>query len=96
MSTTEQTINTTLRTRTTVLPGKRVEFVMPQLEEGAEVEVFVMPHPTLLEKSSESDEGGIDILDFLSSLPQSPTPRGFATWEEYEAFLRKEKNAWER
>lgn len=38
----------------------------------------------------------MDILEFLASLPQSPTPRAFATWEEYEAFLREEKNSWER
>ena len=44
----------------------------------------------------EWDNGGTDILEFLARLPQSQSPRAFATWDEYEAFLREEKNAWDR
>jgi len=32
-------------------------------------------------------------LEFLESLP--PGPRAFKTWEQYERFLREERNSWD-
>jgi len=76
-----------LRLETTVLPGHRVELSDPGLPEGAQVEVIVM----LPEKPKPAFGSA---LDFLESLP--PGPRAFDTWEEYEQFLREEKDSWER
>ena len=76
-----------LRLETTVLPGHRVEVSVPELPEGAKVEVIVvLPH-----KPAPRFESA---LDFLESLP--PGPRAFPTWEEYEQHLREEKDAWDR
>ena len=49
-----------------------------------------------LDKASPMSDSGTDILEFLARLPQSPTPRAFATWDEYETFLHEAKNAWDR
>ncbi len=78
---------TALRMETTVLPGNRVEFSDPELQEGARVEVIVV-----LPEKVKTKYGS--ALEFLETLP--PGPHAFDTWEEYEQFLRKEKDSWER
>ena len=79
-------MQTILQTETTVLPGNRVEVCAPQLPEGARVEVTVV-----LAQQPAPAFGSAH--EFLQSLP--PGPRAFKTWEEYEEFLRKEKDSWE-
>jgi hypothetical protein len=76
-----------LRMETTVLPGHHLEVTAPELPEGATVEVIVV-----LPETPKPQFGS--ALEFLESLP--PGPRAFPTWEEYEQFLREEKDAWER
>jgi hypothetical protein len=78
-----------LRLETTVLPGHRLEVSAPELPDGATVEVIV-----LLPEKPEPRR--TSMIEFLQSLPSSPSPRAFKTWEEYEQFLREEKDAWER
>jgi len=57
------------------------------LPEGAKVEVIVVaPEKPIPQFGS--------ALEFLESLP--PGPRAFKTWEEYERFLRDERNSWDR
>jgi len=79
-------MQTILHTETTVLPGNRVEVSAPQLPEGAKVEVTV----ALAEQPTQER---VSLVDFLKTLP--PGPRAFKTWEEYEEFLRKEKESWD-
>jgi hypothetical protein len=74
---------------TTVLPGNRVEVTDPKLPEGARVEVIVV-----LEEKPQRQFAS--ALEFLHSLPAGPSPRCFPTWEEYEKFLREEKESWDR
>jgi hypothetical protein len=70
-----------------VLPGHRVEISAPELPEGAKVEVIVvLPQVPAPPRTP--------MLEFLKTLP--PGPRAFDTWEEYEQFLREEKDSWER
>lgn len=76
-----------IRLETTVQPGHRLEISAPELPEGVKVEVIVV----LPEKAQPPR---MSMLEFLESLP--PGPRAFPTWEEYEQFLREEKDAWER
>ncbi len=76
-----------VRTEATVLPGHRLEINLPELPDGARVEVII-----LLPEKSEPQFAS--ALDYLRSLP--PGPRAFATWEEYERHLQQEKDAWER
>jgi hypothetical protein len=79
-------MQTALRMETTVLPGNRVEVSDPGLLEGTKVEVIVF-----LSDRPKTKFGS--ALDFLESLP--PGPRAFDTWEDYEKFLREEKDSWE-
>lgn len=79
-------MQTALRMETIVLPGHRVEINALELPEGATVEVTVV----LREKPASAFQSA---HEFLQSLP--PGPRAFDTWEEYEEFLRKEKDSWE-
>lgn len=76
-------MQTEVRIETIVQPGNRVEVCTPQLPEGAKVDVTVV----LAEQSVPRFESA---YDFLQSLP--PGPRDFGTWQEYEEFLRKEKD----
>jgi hypothetical protein len=80
-------MQTALRMETTILPGHRLEISVPELPEGARVEIIVLlpeqPKPRRL-----------SMLEFLESLP--PGPRAFPTWEAYERHLREEKDSWER
>jgi len=80
-------MQTTLRLQTTVLPGHRLEVSAPELPEGAKVEVIVV-----LPKQPEPRR--MSMLEFLETLP--PGPLLFPTWEEYEQYLREEKDSWER
>jgi hypothetical protein len=70
-----------------VLPGHRVEVVVPELLEGELVDVVVSP------RSVRADPP-MSIVAFLDSLPEGP--RAFASWDEYESDLRDEKGAWDR
>lgn len=80
-------MQTELHIQTTVLPGNRVEVSAPELPEGAKVEVIVLC------QAQHAATKFASAYDFLQSLP--PGPRAFDTWEEYEEFLRKEKDSWE-
>lgn len=70
-----------------VLPGHRVEVLVPELAEGMFVNVVVQP-------CGEPAAKGQSISAFLDSLPEGP--RAFATWEEYEQHLCRERDAWDR
>jgi len=89
-----------LRLETTVLPGHRLELTAPELPEGAKVEVIVVLPETaaprrlsMLEIVGPADGRFGSALEFLESLPAGP--RAFPTWEEYERFLREEKDSCE-
>jgi hypothetical protein len=80
-------MQTALRTETTILPGHRIEIGVPDLPEGARVEVIIV-------LPEQPGSGRLSMHEFLESLP--PGPRAFKTWQEYEQHLREEKEAWER
>ncbi len=69
-----------------VLPGHRVELVDPALSEGELVDVIVTPRTVRADQPTS-------MIAFLDSLP--PGPRAFASWDEYEQELQREKAAWE-
>lgn len=77
------------RTKTKVLPGKRVEFVMPELEEGAEVEVHVISESS---SAPEKPRQFKNVIEFLDSLPdRGSTPEDIA---RIEAEIEEIKNSW--
>ncbi len=76
-----------IRQTVQVLPGHRVEVVVPELNDGDWVEVVVnSKQPTSTAPAS--------LLDFIDSLP--PGPRAVADWNEYEAQLRQDRESWDQ
>jgi hypothetical protein len=100
---------TTLELTATVLPGGRIEFSAPGLPEGREVEISVrVPSDgegsrrrsalDVIEDVSEevtppAARTGHSILDVLREVSG---PRLFHTAEEVDAYIREERDAWER
>lgn len=78
-----------IRLKTHVLPGKRVEFSSPDLNEGEEIELIVLKPDV-----AASVPRFASALDYLNSLP--PLHRTAEEWEQVEREIREEKDAWER
>ena len=71
--------------------------IPPELQE--ELDAWRRAHANaleLVEATIGPRQQFASALDFLESLPHEPSPQCFPTWEEYEQFLREEKDAWER
>ena len=77
---------TTLRLSTPVLPGKRLEFTVPELPESGTVDVIVV----LPEQKTECRS----IMEFIDSLP--PNPHSREEWEEIERSLQEDRNSGDR
>ena len=74
-----------IRQTVQVLPGHRVEFVAPELNDGDWVEVVV-------NSSQPPSTAQAGLLDFIDSLPQGP--RTVRDWDEYESQLRQDRESW--
>jgi hypothetical protein len=76
-----------LHTTARVQRGNKIEITAPELQEGQDVDVFLIPRPS---KSPPRRS----ILEFLDSLP--PGPRSAPTWDEVERQFQEERDAWDR
>ena len=75
-----------LRVTALVQPGGKIEVTDTDLPEGQSVEVIVLlPSPSAVPRPS--------ILDVLA---EAPGHLAFQTADEVDAFLREERDAWER
>ncbi len=74
----------TLHIKTTVQPGGRVEFASPELEAGQTVEVVVSL------TSPPERRSAVDILN------EAPDGLIFKTAEDVSAYLKEEKESWDR
>ena len=74
----------TLRIRTTVQPGGKVEIVHQNLPVGEDVDVVVSP------ASAKARRSVVDILD------EAPGGLVFKTAADVSAYLKEEKEAWGR
>lgn len=74
----------TLHIKTTVQPGGKVEFASPELEAGQTVDVVVTP------SSSPPRRSVVDIL------AEAPGHLVFKTTEDVAAYLKEEKESWDR
>jgi hypothetical protein len=81
-----------LRLKTTVLPGQRIEFAAPELPEGTNVEVIVLPELTM--PMSLETKQYASAQEYLDSLP--PIQRTPEEWEQIEREFREEREAWDR
>lgn len=75
-----------LHLRATVQSGGRVEIVSPELPSGANVDVIVLLLPAL----ETPRRSALDIL------AEAPGQRLFKTAEEVDAYIREERDGWER
>lgn len=73
-----------LHIRTKVQPGGKVEIVDQNLPVGEDVDVVVSPAPAKIRRSA------VDILN------EAPGGLVFKTAEDVAAYLREEKEAWDR
>jgi hypothetical protein len=76
-----------LHTTARVQPGNKVEITVPELKEGQEVDVFLIPRPS-------EPPPRRSVLEFLDSLP--PGPRSAPTWDQIERQFQAERGAWDR
>ena len=74
----------TLRLRTTVLPGGRIEIVDQNLPEGETVDVVVTPSAPTPPRSA------VDIL------AEAPGQRLFETAAQVDSYIGAERESWER
>lgn len=74
-----------LRLKTTVLPGNRVEFIAPELPEGAEVEILVALAPRTRTRS---------VLEIVDARP--PSRLTDADWRQIEGELQEDRDSWDR
>jgi len=76
---------TAIQIKTTILPGGRIEISAPELVPGQQAQVFVIVEEARVEKRS-----AVDIL------AEALGHRLFKTAEEVDAYIREERDSWER
>jgi len=76
---------TAIQIKTTILPGGRIEISAPELVPGQQAQVFVIVEEARVEKRS-----AVDIL------AEAPGHRLFKTAEEVDAYIREERDSWDR
>jgi len=82
-------MNTAYHTTTTVLPGLRIEFVAPELREGEQVQVVVIP----ASPSPQERKSGPSALEIIESYHGH---RLFQTAEEVDRYINEERDSWDR
>jgi hypothetical protein len=86
MASTADGLRTALHITARVQPGNRIEITARELEEGQDVDIFVIPRPRDAQPRSS-------VLELLDSFP--PGPRSAATWDAFEQQFRAERDAWD-
>jgi hypothetical protein len=87
MATATDGLRTVLYTTARVQPGNKIEITAPELNEGQDVDVFLIPRPSELPSRRS-------VLEFLDALP--PGPRSAPTWDEIDRQFQAERDAWDR
>jgi hypothetical protein len=87
MSTTTDGLRTALHITARVQSGNKIEVTAPELNEGQDVDVFLIPRPTEAPPRRS-------VLEFRDSLP--PGPRSAPTWDEIERRFQEERDSWDR
>lgn len=76
-----------LRVAAEVQAGHRIEISVPELREGQQVDVIVVP------RQAEAPTGQ-SLLEFLDRLPHGP--RSAPCWDDVECRFQEERDAWDR
>jgi hypothetical protein len=80
-------LRTALHITARVQSGSKIEITAPELQEGQDVDVFLVARPS--ETPSRPS-----VLEFLDALP--PGPRSAPTWDEVDRQFQEERDAWDR
>lgn len=75
-----------IRIETVVQPGGKIEVTAPELEPGQKVTVAI-------EAKAAAEREGPHVIDLVQDLPGH---RLFKTAEEVDAYIREERDSWER
>lgn len=70
-----------------VQSGNKIEITAPHLQEGQEIDVFLVPRPP-------AGPPRPSVIEYLDSLPEGP--RSAPTWDEIERRFQEERDAWDR
>jgi len=84
-------MQTALRLTRTVQPGGRVEIASPDLPDGKAVDIIV-----LLPLDAEGLDAEVSRRSVIDILAEAPGRLAFQTADEVEAYLREERDGWER
>lgn len=79
-------MQTAVKVTTTVQSGGKIEIADPQLPPGKPVDVIVLFPP-------EADVSRRSVVDVLA---ETPGQLAFHNAEEVDAYIREERDAWER
>lgn len=84
-------MQSSVRVRTTVLPGHRIDVAAPDLPEGADVELVVSIRQA---DPISADRKYRPMIEIAECRPVDPPP--FGSWEAFDRFLQQEKDSWDR
>jgi hypothetical protein len=87
MATATDGLRTALHTTARVQPGHKIEITAPELKEGQDVDIFLIPLPSEPHPRSS-------VLEYLDSL--APGPRSAPTWDDIERQFQEDRDAWDR
>ena len=87
MSVATDGLRTALHIMARVQSGNKIEITAPDLQEGQDVDVFLIPRPV-------EPPPRRSVIEFLDSLP--PGPRSAPTWNDIERQFQEERDAWDR
>jgi hypothetical protein len=79
-------MTTAIHIQTTILPGGKIEVSAPELPPGKRANVFVVIE-------DEEPQEKRHVLDMISTFSGH---RLFQTAEEVDAYIREERDSWER
>lgn len=82
-------MNTAYHTTTTVLPGQKIEIATPELREGQEVAVVVIPRAG----AATAAKFGPSIFDIIAGLKGH---RLFQSPAEVDRYINEERDSWDR
>ena len=83
---------TALRLKTRTFGGKRIEIVVPELNDDEEIELIILRSEPTAPPTEPEKPKFASALEFLRSLPQrNLTPE---QWEKAEREMREERDSW--
>ena len=89
MSTASEALQAAFHLTARVQSGSRIEITAPDLSEGQEVEVFLIPRVPAPAPAPRPT-----AIEFLDALP--PGPRSAETWDEIDRQLQEGRDSWDR